>query len=150
MTLAYDYYKTGNRSALFNHVADAKRWGVAHNVPVICNEFGAYARTSRVVDRIRYYTDIVSIFQELQIPWQTLYPVMDADGNIVPRELRAAFGFDDRPNRFGVGDGEQGSRASWTGSPSSSSAANCNAKEQLGNRRWRAHSSYVPPERGQK
>jgi endoglucanase len=100
MALAYDYYKAGNRSALFNHVADAKRWGVAHNVPVICNEFGAYARTSRVEDRIRYYTDIVGIFQELQIAWQTLYPVMDDDGNIDPPELRAAFGFDGRPGWF--------------------------------------------------
>ena len=77
MALAYDYYKMGNRPALFNRVAKAKRWGVTHNVPVICNEFGAYARTARVEDRIRYYKDIVSVFQELQIPWQTWYPVMD-------------------------------------------------------------------------
>jgi licheninase len=92
MSFARDYYKAANRSALRNHVADAKRWAVAHNVPVICNEFGAYARTSQAADRVRYYTDIVSVFQELQIPWQTWYPIMDADGNLVPMELRAALG----------------------------------------------------------
>jgi endoglucanase len=94
LSAARDYYAAGNRSALRNHIAAAKRWAVTHNVPVICNEFGAYDRISRLEDRVRYYTDIVDIFEELQIPWQHWFMVMDTDGNVVPVEYRAAFGLD--------------------------------------------------------
>jgi licheninase len=89
LSAAKNYYKTGNRSALRNTILDAKRWAVAHNVPVICNEFGAYDATSRLEDRARYYTDIVSIFDELQIPWQQWFMIMDAKGTVVP-EYRTA------------------------------------------------------------
>jgi licheninase len=89
-----NYYQSGNRSALRNHILAAKRWAVTNNVPVICNEFGAYDATSRLEDRARYYTDLISIFEELEIPWQHWFMVMDADGVVIP-EYRAAMHLDD-------------------------------------------------------
>jgi licheninase len=50
---AQKYYRTGNRQALRNQIIAAKRWAVANNVPVICNQFGAYDQTSRLEDRAR-------------------------------------------------------------------------------------------------
>ena len=88
---AKNYYRTGNRAYVRNQIAQAKRWAVTNNVPVICNEFGAYDRTSRLDDRARYLADVVSIFTELDIPWQQWFMIMDAAGNVVP-EYRAALG----------------------------------------------------------
>jgi len=89
LSAAKSYYATGNRSALRNHVLLAKSWAVKNNVPVICNEFGAYDGSSRLEDRARYYTDIVSVFDELQIPWQEWFMIMDSTGTVIP-EYRAA------------------------------------------------------------
>lgn len=89
LAAARDYYKTGNRAAIRNQIVQAKRWAVDNNVPVICNEFGAYDRTSRLEDRARYLTDVISIFEELQIPWQQWFTIMDRDGTVIP-EYRAA------------------------------------------------------------
>jgi len=86
---AKSYYGTGNRSAIRNRILKAKRWAVTNNLPVICNEFGAYDGSSRLEDRQRYYTDVVSIFEELAIPWQHWFMVMDASGQVIP-EYRAA------------------------------------------------------------
>jgi endoglucanase len=85
------YNVNGSRSALRNRIIQAKRWGVEHNVPVICNEFGAYDAKSRLEDRVRYYTDIVGIFTELAIPWQHWFMIMAKDGTVIP-EYRQAFG----------------------------------------------------------
>jgi licheninase len=89
LSSAQSYYRDGNRSALRNKILLAKRWAVSHDVPVICNEFGAYDKTSLLEDRARYYTDIVSIFDELAIPWQHWFMVMDASGAVTP-EYRTA------------------------------------------------------------
>jgi endoglucanase len=89
LSSARDYYRTGNRAAIRNAVVAAKRWAVANNVPVICNEFGVYDRTARLEDRARYLTDVVSVFEELQIPWQQWFAIMDNAGNVLP-EYRAA------------------------------------------------------------
>jgi len=88
------YYRDGSRAALRNHIVTAKRWAVTHNVPVICNEFGAYDATSLLADRARYYTDLIWIFQELQIPWQHWFMIMSADGTVIP-EYRKAFLLDE-------------------------------------------------------
>ncbi|MET0795483.1 MAG: CIA30 family protein [Polyangiaceae bacterium] len=88
------YYRTGNHSALRNHILSAKRWAVTNNVPVICNEFGAYDATSQLADRARYYTDLIGIFNELQIPWQHWFMIMAADGSVIP-EYREAFQLDE-------------------------------------------------------
>jgi licheninase len=89
LSSAQSYYRDANRSALRNKILLAKRWAVAHDVPVICNEFGAYDGTSRLEDRARYYTDLVSIFEELEIPWQHWFMVMNAAGEVSP-EYRTA------------------------------------------------------------
>lgn len=94
LTAAQNYYQEGHRSALRNRILAAKRWAVLHDVPVICNEFGAYDKTSRLEDRARYYTDVVSIFDELDIPWQHWFMVMDASGKVIP-EYRAAMRLDE-------------------------------------------------------
>ncbi|HEY5959719.1 MAG TPA: cellulase family glycosylhydrolase, partial [Polyangiaceae bacterium] len=78
------YYRDGNHSTLRNRILEAKRWAVTNNVPVICNEFGAYDQSSRLEDRVRYYADIIGIFEELAIPWQHWFMVMDGKGVVQP------------------------------------------------------------------
>ena len=63
-----------------------------NNVPVICNEFGAFDRASSLADRVRYYTDLVDIFDELKIPWQHWFQIMDKDTGEIEPELKAAMG----------------------------------------------------------
>jgi len=88
------YYRDGSRAAVRNHILSAKRWAVAHNVPVICNEFGAYDGTSKLEDRARYYSDLIGIFEELEIPWQHWFMIMSDDGTVIP-EYRQAMRLDD-------------------------------------------------------
>ena len=90
LSAARDYYRKGNRASLYNRALVAKRWAVEHNVPVICNEFGAYDVTSRLEDRARFYSDLIGVFEELEIPWQHWFMVMNADGSVIP-EYRSAF-----------------------------------------------------------
>jgi hypothetical protein len=58
-----------------------------------CNELGAYDAGSRLEDRARYYTDIVGVFEELAIPWQHWFMVMDTSGTVIP-EYRTAMHLD--------------------------------------------------------
>lgn len=88
-----NYYKTGNKNALYNHIARAKAWGVTHGKPVIVNEFGAYARTAQREDIVRYYADLIDIYAELEIPWTEWFGIMDAEG-VVPDDFREAFHLD--------------------------------------------------------
>ncbi|MGC4086372.1 MAG: cellulase family glycosylhydrolase [Polyangiaceae bacterium] len=94
LTSVQSYYREGNRSALRNKILNAKRWAVTNDLPVICNEFGAYDARSKLEDRARYYTDLISIFKELEIPWQHWFMIMDASGNVIP-EYRSAMQLDD-------------------------------------------------------
>ena len=89
LSAARSYYQTGNRQNLHNQILAAKRWAVTNNVPVICDEFGAYDGASRLEDRVRYLTDVVSIFEELAIPWQQWFMIMDDGGTVIP-EYRTA------------------------------------------------------------
>ena len=89
-----NYYQAGNKNAIYNHIARAKAWGVTHGKPVICNEFGAYARTAEREDIVRYYTDLIDIFQELEIPWSEWFGFMDAEG-VVEDDFREAFHLDE-------------------------------------------------------
>lgn len=93
LDLARNYHRQGNRSTVRNHIVEAKRWAVKHGVPVICNEFGVYDATSRKEDRVRYYEDVVEIFEELEIPWQHWFMLMDENGVVDPT-YRAAFQLD--------------------------------------------------------
>lgn len=84
-----DYYRVGNRSAIRNRIIQAKRWAVDNNVPVICNEFGVYDLKSRLEDRVRYYTDIIDIFAELEIPWTHWFMILEDDGSVIPEYTEA-------------------------------------------------------------
>jgi endoglucanase len=97
LAAARNYYQTGNRSTLRNQILQAKRWAIANNVPVICNEFGAYDQTSQLEDRARYLTDVVSIFAELEIPWQQWFLIMEKTTGVVIPEYRAAMQLDVSP-----------------------------------------------------
>ena len=87
---ASNYYAFGTRSAIRNQILNAKRWAVTNNVPVICNEFGAYEGSSELQDRARYYADVVGIFDELAIPWQVWFMIMDTPSGTVIPEYRTA------------------------------------------------------------
>jgi endoglucanase len=88
------YYTTGNRSSLRNTILAAKRWAVDNNVPVICNEFGVFPAGATKGDRVAYYTDLVAIFEELEIPWQHWFMFMDPATGTIDPDLAAAFGLD--------------------------------------------------------
>jgi endoglucanase len=85
------YFRNGNKDALRNRIASAKQWAVDHNVPIICNEFGVYEATSTHEDRTRYYTDLIDIFAELEIPWQIWFTIMDAETGAVDADYQTAF-----------------------------------------------------------
>lgn len=82
---ADNYATLGTKENLYNLLADAKKWAIKNNVPVICNEFGVYDRSSLDQDRFNYYTDLINVFDELQIPWQLWFMIMDAKtGAVLP------------------------------------------------------------------
>ncbi len=87
----HDYYRMGHRTALFNRLATVKAWAVEHNVPIICNEFGVHESTSRHEDVVRYYTDLIDVFGELEIPWQVWFMIMDAKTGEIDPAYRKAF-----------------------------------------------------------
>lgn len=89
----HSYYTIGNKSWLRNKIVEVKSWAVKNQVPVLCNEFGVYDRTSLKEDRVRYYTDLIDIFEELEIPWQIWFMIMDDDGT-VDEDLKTAFGLE--------------------------------------------------------
>lgn len=89
-----NYYSSGNKNALRNRLTLVKTWTVQNNVPLICNEFGAYASAARKEDMVRYYTDLIDLFQELEIPWQHWFMLMDARTGQIDAEYRRAFGLD--------------------------------------------------------
>jgi licheninase len=94
LNAARDYYLIGNKSWVRNQILVAKRWAVKNNVPVICNEFGAYDSSSLLEDRARYYTDMADIYGELQIPWQIWFMIMNESTGAVLPEYRAALKLD--------------------------------------------------------
>jgi len=97
LELLHNYYKSGNREALRNRLVAVKSWAVTHNVPIICNEFGAYAAAAQKEDIVRYYTDLIALFGELEIPWQIWFMIMDAKTGQVDPAFQKAFGLEPRP-----------------------------------------------------
>jgi len=93
---ARSYHRDGTRSALRNRIAEAKAWAVDNDVPVVCNEFGAYDGRSSLTDRAAYLADLVDVFEELQVPWQHWFMTMNDDGEVVP-ELSSAMRLVDSP-----------------------------------------------------
>jgi licheninase len=91
MDQLHNYYRAGNRDALRNRLISVKSWAVKHNVPLICNEFGVHEAAARKEDVVRYYTDLIALFGELEIPWQVWFMIMDAKSGQVDPEYRKAF-----------------------------------------------------------
>ncbi len=56
--------------------------------------FGIYEAASQPADRVAYYTDLIDVFEEQEIPWQAWFRIMDEDGVVIP-EYRTAFGLDE-------------------------------------------------------
>lgn len=86
------YHREGNRAALRNRLVEVKRWAVEHQVPIICNEFGVHDASSRHADRVRYYGDLIGLFEELEIPWQIWFQLMDAETGAIDPGYAAALG----------------------------------------------------------
>jgi endoglucanase len=86
----HDYYRNGNREALRNRLVTVKSWAVRHNVPIICNEFGVHQASARQEDVVRYYTDLIGLFRELEIPWQIWFMIMDAKTGAIDPQIRQA------------------------------------------------------------
>lgn len=97
LNLLRNYYKQGNRETLKNRLVAVKGWAVQHNVPIICNEFGAYEAAARKEDIVRYYTDLIGLFGELSIPWQAWFMIMDPRTGQVDPDYQKAFGLEPRP-----------------------------------------------------
>lgn len=87
----HNYYQIGNKSWIRNQIVEAKRWAVENNVPIICNEFGVHPNTALEEDRLRYYTDLIDIFEELEIPWQHWFQIMDREG-VIDKKMTAVLG----------------------------------------------------------
>jgi endoglucanase len=64
-------YATGNWNAdtVRQRIAFAANWGREHNVPILCNEFGAYRDTAPPDSRARYIEAVRSALEANQIGW---------------------------------------------------------------------------------
>ena len=58
-----------NRAGIGQRLAFAADWGRERHVPVICNEFGAYAETTPADSRARYLEDVRSALEQQGIGW---------------------------------------------------------------------------------
>lgn len=58
-----------NKDTLDKQVKVAADWAVQNNVPVICNEFGAYKPYAPVQSRISCLTDVRSVLEKYNIGW---------------------------------------------------------------------------------
>ena len=58
-----------NESAISQRLAFAETWGREHNVPLLCNEFGAFRDTAPADSRARYLHDVRSGLEKHGIGW---------------------------------------------------------------------------------
>lgn len=79
-----NYFKTGNRNAMFNAVAEVKNWAVKNNAAVVCNELGAYEKSSNREDLVNYFNVIGDIFSELGIGYGIWYGIFDEKEDLIP------------------------------------------------------------------
>lgn len=84
-----DYYKEGNKQHIKNRLAIVKNWAYTHNVPLICNEWGALPNTSKLEDLNSYFQTMGEIFEEMDISWQVWFGVMDNEMNLLPGMAKA-------------------------------------------------------------
>ena len=69
-TAVKNYYKTGNKEYIINLILPAKEWAVTNNVPIIINEYGAYAPRTDLQSRLNYMKAMREISDTLGIPLQ--------------------------------------------------------------------------------
>lgn len=79
-----NYYKEGNKQHIVNRLAKVKNWAYDHQVPLICNEWGALPNTAKIEDLNAYFQTMGEIFQEMDISWQVWFGIMDSDFRLLP------------------------------------------------------------------
>lgn len=78
------YYRDGNKIAMKNRLFKVKEWAHEHQVPLVCNEFGANPARAKPEHLANYFQAIGEIFQELDIAWQVWFGTHDSEGNLLP------------------------------------------------------------------
>jgi endoglucanase len=80
-----------DETTILHRLKQARAWGDAHHVPVICNEFGAFRDTIPEDARATYLHDVRTSLEALHIPWAEWdyrgnfgIVTHSADGSIVP------------------------------------------------------------------
>ena len=73
------YYKEGNKTFIKNRLIKVKNWAYEHQVPLICNEWGAYPKSAKIEDLNAYFKTMAEIFVELDISWQVWFGIMDPE-----------------------------------------------------------------------
>ncbi|NLB63597.1 MAG: cellulase family glycosylhydrolase [Fibrobacter sp.] len=79
-----NYYGRGNANFIKNRILKIKKWAHEKQVPLICNEWGAYQRTVSNESLNNYNRTMGEIFTELDIAWQVWFGVFDEEGNLLP------------------------------------------------------------------
>lgn len=79
-----NYYKEGNKTFIKNRLIKVQNWAYENNVPLICNEWGAYSRSAKIEDLNAYFKTMGEIFKELDISWQVWFGVFDSDWKLLP------------------------------------------------------------------
>jgi licheninase len=79
-----NYYQQGNKNYLKNRIIRIKEWAHERQVPLICNEWGAYQRNAQIEHTNNYNRTMGEIFEELDIAWQVWFGVFDNQGNLLP------------------------------------------------------------------
>lgn len=80
----HTYYKEGNKQHIMNRLAKVKNWAYTQNVPLICNEWGAYPKNAKLEDLNAYFKTMGEIFQEMDIAWRVWFGVQDNEFNLLP------------------------------------------------------------------
>lgn len=81
---AKNYYKEGNKQHIKNRLAKVKNWAYDYNVPLICNEWGAFPNTAKIEDLNAYFKTMGEIFREMDISWQVWFGIMDSEYRLLP------------------------------------------------------------------
>ena len=79
-----NYYKEGNKQFIKNRLVKVKNWAFDHQVPLICNEWGALSYTAKIEDLNVYFKTMGEVFSEMDIAWQVWFGVMDSDKKLLP------------------------------------------------------------------
>lgn len=78
------YSQKGNRNYIMNRILKIKKWAHEKQVPLICNEWGAYQRYTKLEHLNNYNRTMGEIFTELGIAWQVWFGIFDTQGNLLP------------------------------------------------------------------